>query len=409
MHIFPVGKLYNFMGQQKLLSTISFAFVILSIVALFYPGPVMGTDFKGGTEVELAFKSAVTDDQIRNAVHSEGFASPDVIRVRDEQHADRFLIRVQEVSTIGPEAQATIQRALCFGEGLDAAACPAEKQATEVKFSPGGDKITIRYNNKPDLAGIRTALSGGLGGIAMREGEHSISVQNERENRVEVQLKSKGDQLIDALKRELGADVVPEQALRVEWVGPKAGALLRDAALKSVAVAVVFIMIYIALRFDLRFAPGAVIALVHDVIATLGILIFFHKELSLTTVAALLTIVGYSVNDTVIVYDRIRENLGKMRGTSFTRLIDVSLSEMLGRTVLSSSTVVFSLSAFLFWGTGPLKDFAFALILGILLGTYSSIYVALPLTYWLDKRFFSRMGMQKKAQVVRPKKAAAIV
>jgi preprotein translocase subunit SecF len=111
----------------------------------------------------------------------------------------------------------------------------------------------------------------------------------------------------------------------------------------------------------------------------------------------------------VIVYDRIRENLGKMRGTSFTRLIDVSLSEMLGRTVLSSSTVVFSLSAFLFWGTGPLKDFAFALILGILLGTYSSIYVALPLTYWLDKRFFSRMGMQKKAQVVRPKKAAAIV
>jgi preprotein translocase subunit SecF len=408
MQIFPVGKLYNFMGQQKLLSSVSVLFAVLSVVALIYPGPHMGTDFKGGTEIELAFKSSVTDEQIRAAVQKEGFASPDVIRVRDEMHSDRFLIRVQEVSTIGPEQQALIQKALCYGEGLDTTVCPEAKQASEVKFSPGGDKITIRLHSTPDLAAIRTALAGGIGGISLRQGTHSIGVQNERENRVEVQLKSKGDQLLDALRKELGPEVVPESALRVEWVGPKAGALLRDAALKSVAVAVIFIMMYIAMRFDLRFAPGAVIALVHDVLATLGILIFFHKEISLTTVAALLTIVGYSVNDTVIVYDRIRENLGKMRGTSFTRLIDVSLSEMLGRTVLSSSTVVFSLSAFLFWGTGPLKDFAFALILGILLGTYSSIYVALPLTYWLDKKFFSRMAT-KKAAVVRPKKEAAVV
>lgn len=408
MQIFPVGKLYNFMGQQKLLSSISAVFGVLSIVAIFWPGPQMGTDFKGGTEVELAFKSSVTDEQIREALQKEGFEHPDVIRVRDEQHADRFMIRVQEVSTISPEQQIAISKAVCFGEGLDPSTCPPEKQISEVKFSPGGDKITLRSQEKPDLVELRAKLSTGVGGISLRQGERSIYVQNERENRVEVQLKSKGDQLLDALKKELGPDVVPEQALRVEWVGPKAGALLRDAALKSIAVAMVFIMIYIAMRFDLRFAPGAIIALIHDVLATLGILIFFHKEISLTTVAALLTIVGYSVNDTVIVYDRIRENLGRLRGTSFTRLIDVSLSEMLGRTVLSGTTVVFSLSAFLFWGTGPLKDFAFALILGVLLGMYSSIYVALPLTYWLDTRFFSKMA-SKKASVVRPKKAAAVV
>jgi preprotein translocase subunit SecF len=317
-------------------------------------------------------------------------------------------VRVQEVSAINTEQQAAISRALCYGDNLDPNACPEDKQATEVKFSPGGDKITVRYRERPDLESIKAALSGGVGGISLREGQNNPSLQNERENRVEVQLKSKGDQLLDGLKANLGPELVPEQALRVEWVGPKAGAQLRDAALKSVAIAVIFIMVYMAFRFDLRFAPGAVVALAHDTLATFGILILFDKEINLTTVAALLTIVGYSVNDTVVVFDRVRENLGKLRGTSFTRLIDVSLSETMSRTVLSGSTTIFTLTAFLVWGTGPLKDFAFTLIIGILLGTYSSIYVALPLTHWVDRKFLSHLSTKKKPEV-RAKKAAAVV
>jgi preprotein translocase subunit SecF len=146
----------------------------------------------------------------------------------------------------------------------------------------------------------------------------------------------------------------------------------------------------------MRFAPGAVIAILHDAITVLGFLVLSKREVNLTTVAAVLTVVGYSVNDTVVVFDRVRENLGRLRGMSFVNLINVSLSEMLSRTILTGSTAVFSLLAFFVWGTGTLKDFALTLIVGILLGVYSSIFVALPLTEWLDRVFFASMGKRRK-------------
>lgn len=410
MQLFPNDKVYGFMAQRKLWALVSLVLVAASIVSLFVPpGPMMGTDFKGGTEVEIAFKGDVGDDRIRSAVQEAGFASPDVIRVNDPDNANRFLIRVQEVSTIDEAAQAEIEQALCFGDDLDPARCPEEKQASEVKFSPGGDKITVRFREAPDLDQVKELMQSGVGGVSLRAGEGNPSLQNARDNRVEIQLKSKGDVLIDGLRNALGPELVPDSALRMEWVGPKAGALLRDAAVKSIAIALIFIMVYIAFRFDLRFAPGAVISLIHDAAVTVGILVLFQKEINLTTVAALLTIVGYSVNDTVVVFDRVRENLGKLRGTPFRRVIDVSLSEMLNRTVITSGTTIFSLTAFFYWGTGTLKDFAFTLITGLILGTYSSIYVALPITYWLDQRFFSKLAPRKAARPVRAKKAEAVV
>jgi preprotein translocase subunit SecF len=221
-------------------------------------------------------------------------------------------------------------------------------------------------------------------------------LQSARDNKVEIQLMSKGDQLMAGLRKSLGADAVPDVALRTEWIGPRAGAQLRDAAVKSIAISIIFIMAYIAFRFDLRFAPGCVVALIHDAVGTIGIFVLLGKEINLTTIAAALTIVGYSVNDTVIVYDRVRENLGKLRGASFIRLINVSTSEMLGRTILTASTVLFSLQGLFIWGTGELKDFALALTIGVILGMYSSIYVALPLTEWFESRFFSKVGSKKK-------------
>ncbi len=410
MQLFPHDKVYGFMAQRKLWAIVSLILVAASIAGIFLPpGPSMGTDFKGGTEVEIAFKGDVSDDQLRSAVQAVGFNSPDVIRVNDDANPNRFLIRVQEVSTIDEAARAEIERALCFGDKLDAERCPETAQASEVKFSPGGEKITVRYRETPDLDKVKEAIAGGVGGVALKAGDSNPSLQNERENRVEILLKSKGDQLIDGLRESLGGEIVPEHALRMEWVGPKAGALLRDAAIKSIAIALVFIMVYIAFRFDLRFAPGAVLALLHDSIVTFGVLILLQKEISLTTVAALLTIIGYSVNDTVVVYDRVRENLGKLRGTPFRRIIDISLSEMLNRTVLTSGTTIFSLAAFFYWGTGALQDFAFTLITGLILGTYSSIYVALPLTYWLDRKFFAKVAPRKPRSTVRTKKAEAVV
>jgi preprotein translocase subunit SecF len=412
MQFFPVGSIYDFMGQRRLFAIISVLMTVVAAVVIVKPGPNLGTDFKGGTEIEVDFKKDTNGGEIRDAVVATGFSAPDVIRVSDNAAKNRYLIRVQEVSTIGAEKQRELSKVLCVADA-PTPDCPEARIATELKVSPGGDKISVRYREAPDLAWIKAQMQT-VHGVAMREGEGNPMLQNARDNKVEIQVKSKGDQLLDGMRAKLGPDRVPDTALRVEWIGPKAGAQLRDSALKSIGIAVMFIMVYISLRFDLRFAPGAIVSLAHDALATLGLLIILHREINLTTVAAILTVVGYSVNDTVIVYDRVRENFGLLRGASFESIINTSISEMLGRTILTSSTVVMSLLAFFIWGTGPLKDFSLALIIGVVLGTYSSVYVALPFTWWLDRRFFGKGGSGGGSQASqarrRPqKKTAAVV
>lgn len=383
MQLFPIGKVYDFMSQRRIFLGVSIVLVIASVVLLFKPGPALGTDFVGGTEVEVAFEKPVDAQQLRRAVEGSDFSRPDVIKVQDDANPHRYLIRVQEVSTIEESMQREIERRLCFG---DTKPDGCERHASEVKFSPGGEKITVRYEGVPDIEWIAQKMEG-LSGIRLRPGDNNPTVQDVRDHRVEIALMSRGDQLMDALRANLPQGTVPQAALRTEWIGPKAGAQLRDAAIKSILIALVFIMAYVAFRFDLRFAPGGVLALVHDALVTIGVLTLLGRELNLTTVAAILTIIGYSVNDTVVVYDRVRENLGKLRGSTFPRLINVSISEMLSRTVLTSGTTIMVLLCFFIWGTGTLRDFALTLIIGLILGTYSSIYVALPLTDFLDRKF----------------------
>jgi preprotein translocase subunit SecF len=395
MRLFKGDKVYDFMAVRKYWITLSLGLTLGSLALLVFGKPKLGTDFLGGTEVEIAFKKPVEAGAIRKSIEESGFGTPTVIKVDDAKNPYRFMVRVHEVSTIAHDKQQEIEKVLC-AEGADPA-CTDARKPTEVKFSPGGDKITVRYREAPDLAFVKERISG-VKGIALRPGDNNPLLQSARDNKVEIQLMSKGDQLMGGLRKTLGADAVPESALRTEWIGPRAGAQLRDAAVKSIAISIIFIMAYIAFRFDLRFAPGCVVALCHDAIGTIGIFVLLGKEINLTTIAAAITIVGYSVNDTVIVYDRVRENLGKLRGASFVRLINVSTSEMLGRTILTACTVLFSLQGLFIWGTGELKDFALALTIGVVLGMYSSIYVALPLTEWFETRFFAKMGNKKKAR-----------
>ena len=391
MELFKPGKTYDFMRVRRYWISLSVLLAFGSLILLFYPGPNYGTDFKGGTEIEVAFTKAVSGGEIRSAVIKTGaFSEPDVVQVTDAQHPYRYLIRVQEISTVDETSKDSIKKALCLGVEGENAACPPNARATEIKFSAGGDKLSIRYDSEPDLEKLRTQIAT-VPSVKLRVAPNNPQVVNPRDHRVEVQLQSKGDQLLDVLRTELGADRVPSSALRVEWVGPKAGKQLRDSARNSVAIAIVFIMLYLAFRFDLRFAPGVVLACVHDALVVLGAFIIFRKEVTLSTIAAVLTIVGYSMNDTVVVYDRIRENLGKHRGKSFSDIINLSISETLSRTILTSGATMLSVLAFFIWGTGVIKDFAFAMVVGIIAGTYSSIYVAAPLTEWIDSKM-SRGG-----------------
>ena len=412
MEFIKPGTQFDFMKYRWYFIGLSVTLLVLSAFSFIWPGPVLGTDFKGGTEVEVAFKQPVSSSNLREALTKNGFHDADIVSVTDPTNPNRYLIRVQQVSALTEEQKTDVRARLCLvpeNGSVPEDRCPPGVRASEVKFSPGGDKISTRYEVEPDLAGIAKQLEGAKG-VELRAGANNPSVLSERDHKVELQLKSKGDQLLDGLRRDLGADKVPEQALRVEWIGPKAGAQLRDAAIRSIAIAIFFIMAYIAFRFDMRFAPGGIVALVHDVGIAMGAMVITKREITLSTVAAMLTIVGYSMTDTVVVYDRIRENLSKHRGMSFGHIINLSVSEMFGRTIISSGVTSLSMLAFLFWGTGVLKDFAFALLVGILVGTYSSIYVAAPFTEWIDKRFFgAKVGQTKKLTRQRAAKRADAV
>ena len=409
MEFFKPGRQFDFMGLRRLFFTISTVLIVGSIILMFYPGPNYGTDFRGGTEIEVGFTGDIDAAGVRSAVERAGFSGPDVVQVVDEHNPHHFLIRVQDVTAIRDEDKDKLRTAMCFtkeGETVDPVRCPANAHASEVKFSQGGDKIASRYDADPDLAKIVEQITS-VGNVKLRVSATNPQITNPRDHRVEIQLQSKGDQLMDGLRAQLGANMVPEKALRVEWVGPKAGKQLRDSARNAVAISVVFIMLYLAFRFDLRFAPGVVIAALHDATIVIGVFILAHKEVTLSTIAAVLTIVGYSMNDTVVVYDRIRENLGKHRGKTFAQIINLSVSETLSRTILTSGATMLSMLAFFYWGTGVLKDFALAMVVGIIVGTYSSIYVAAPLTEWIDGQM-ARRSQTKKVTPKKPSKLAKV-
>jgi preprotein translocase subunit SecF len=174
--------------------------------------------------------------------------------------------------------------------------------------------------------------------------------------------------------------------LRVETVGPKVGQELWWDATLAVLFSTLVMGAYIAVRFDWRFGVGAAVALVHDVLMTLGALSLFRMEFDLTTVAALLTVVGYSVHDTVIVSDRIRENLGRMRKESLRTIVNLSINETLSRTIITSGTAILVTVALFLLGGPVIHSFAFALMVGFIVGTYSSIYVASPIVLYLEGR-----------------------
>jgi preprotein translocase subunit SecF len=151
-----------------------------------------------------------------------------------------------------------------------------------------------------------------------------------------------------------------------------------------------FIMVYVAFRFDLRFAPGSVISLFHDATVVAGVYVLFQKEFTLATVAAILTIVGYSINDTIVIYDRIRENMARMRDVGLPQLINISTTQTMSRTLITHGVTQLSILGFFIWGTPMIRDVVFALTIGFVVGTYSSIYIAAPFTEWMDRVVFKR-------------------
>lgn len=248
----------------------------------------------------------------------------------------------------------------------------------------GGTIVHVKFNDPPTIAEVRQVLSAtdiqdlsvqdfGLSGdeflIRMAEPETDIGTDED--------LTSPSAQVQDTLKEYFGERLLPVQ--RVETVGPKVGRNLRTRGILSVLFAALVMGTYIAFRFQLSFGIGAAVALFHDVLITATALLLMDVEFDLPIVAAFLTVIGYSVNDTVVVCDRIRENQRKMRRETLATIIQRSINEMLSRTLITSGTTLMVLLALYFLGGSVINGFAFVLLVGFTIGTYSSIYVASPI------------------------------
>lgn len=246
----------------------------------------------------------------------------------------------------------------------------------------GGTLIEIATPDVPDLAAMRSSLNAlGVGDIALQE----FGAPNDILIRLPL---LDGDeavqqQAVDRVQDALGAMFPEIDYRRIEFVGPQVSSELIEKGAQAVLVALLLMAIYIWFRFEWQFGVGALLALAHDVGLTLGLLALFQVDFDLPVVAALLTIVGYSMNDTVVVYDRIRENLRKYKQEAMPALIDRSLSETLARTVMTSATTLLALLALYVFGGEVIAPFVLAMIWGVAVGTYSSLFIAAPLLLYV--------------------------
>jgi preprotein translocase subunit SecF len=282
------------------------------------------------------------------------------------------MVRVGAVSVVS-EAQAKQIRESLAKEG--------EASLKRLEWSEGGDKIYLRYDKQIDPSSLANSLKS--------IGINSTQVQTfgrPDDNTYEVTLVGLDAEIRRALDARLGAGAVAAIP-QVESVGAKAGKQLQFDGARSLLYAILLIMVYIAFRFDFRYGPGTVVALLHDAVIVVGAFAVTYKEFSLTTVAAVLTIIGYSMNDTIVVFDRIRENAARLRDRRFDRVVNQSINETLSRTIWTSATVFFVTFAMNVFGVGVIRDFAFAMNVGVIVGTYSSIFIASPILIWLNEKF----------------------
>ena len=241
----------------------------------------------------------------------------------------------------------------------------------------GGTSLRLRFEKGVPIGDVRSAIASlGIGNAEIKNFGDSADILIRFQEQ-----ETSGAGITDAIKAEL-SKVFPDNPYverSKDSVGPKIGAELRTKTVTSILIALVGMLIYITWRFEFKFAVGAIVALFHDVIITLGVFSILQLEITLPIIAAFLTIVGYSLNDTIVVFDRIRENLKVLRRDTYETIVNTSVNQSLTRTIITSLTTLIVVLILYFFGGSVIHNFAFALIIGVLIGTYSSIFVASPI------------------------------
>ena len=364
---------FDFIGKRKPAIFISTLLNLAVIVALAIFGLNLGVDFAGGTVVELKFNHPVTAAEVRERAEKGALHDVSVQGIGNASE-NSFLLRMGGVTQL-TETGATSARNAIQGLGAVKSVYPDVANGivnfrSEAKLAPDVIKAAVEKTGTgvKEVRDLGEAQGGGFDYQVVASGM--------------------ADKVSAALSAGLAAPDFEQR--RVDYVGPQVGKQLRNKGVMALVYAMLAILVYVAFRFDFKFGPGALLAMLHDVVMVLGYYVISRREFNLTSIAALLTIVGYSVNDTIVIYDRIREDMARYVGRPLAEVINIAVNDTLSRTLLTSGVTALSLVGLLFFGVGEIFDFAMAMLVGILVGTYSSVYIASPLTIWLDERAAAR-------------------
>jgi len=360
MQFIKPGTTFDFVGNRRIAAIISGLLVVASLLLFFVKGPNWGIDFTGGTEIQVKFEQPTEIGDVRDVLTQLELSNDAVQQVGAETDY-RYIIRIQDTTYGADELRDDILGKLenRFGEDWIA----------ETSFDAQiGARLLVRYTgDSVPIEQVQMALTGVEGAKV---------ADSPDDNTVQVKLPGVSAKVQKAIEGAFdGRDMTVE---KTDQVGPKVGGELRRKGFLAIAATLALILVYVAFRFDLAFAPGAVLALFHDVSIVVGIFVITRHEFNLPMIGALLTIIGYSLNDTIVIYDRIRENMRRYRRADTARLINDSINETMTRTLATSFTTGIAMLAFLFLGGPVIETFALAILLGVVFGTYSTIFVASP-------------------------------
>lgn len=383
------GTKFDFIGKQGMFLAFSALLMVGSIVALFAVGLNYGIDFQGGSDMILSFEKPVTNKQVEEAAIQAGFSDATVQRFGSESENPQFLVQTREVSVMNEVKIKEVEAEVLKLAKIEAQTWSAEQPD---RYDLTLDKTINEETLEKSLVGL------GLESVDVEK------VDTGTGNNYVVRFQDLGARVRKGFATALPDAFNPDTGLeRLETVGARVGNQLREDGLTAVLLALIAILIYIAVRFDIRYAPGAVAALFHDVLFSMGVLSIVQMEINLPILASILTIVGYSLNDTIVVFDRIRENYTSGRGGSnLSDVINASLNETLSRTINTSITTLLAVVIIWTFGSGLIANFAFTLMIGVIIGTYSSIFVASPILLMMD----AWLRRQEEAKALRAKNRA---
>ncbi len=367
----------DWMGKAKYFFAVSGLLLLIGWSAIFLKGGIKyGIDFKGGTNVDVRFAKAPNIDELRKGLRAQGLGNSEIQSISDiaNPNSNEVLIFVEQAGNSEQaldEGKAKVLTALNAAFNVSSSMKPDFNSATSTSlanFLAQRDPLGLSVN-----AGDRyTQLAKNL--LAYRDKNNGGVLTN-----VDDLKNADGatPAVISVLKESFS--LAPFAIRNVEIVGAKVGGELRNQAIRVTLYALAGMLVYIAFRFEWVFGAAAVIAVFHDVLITLGLFKIFGFEISLTVIAALLTLVGYSMNDTIVIFDRIRENNRLLRKERFADVVNKSINQTLSRTILTSGLTFLTVLVLFLMGGQVLRAFAFALVVGIVIGTYSSFGIAAPL------------------------------